>query len=455
MRTTRTWKQLLAAVVLVAGCGGGGGGSPAGQTTTPEPKGTGQRVETTVPSTPPDPAAEATAASSASAAAPRDNAWDAAVQAFADSDKAGWTADRCETVAQKFIDAGKNQRAEAFFNAGVAMAKCNRTADAERHYKKALDLKPNHAPSLGALGEIALRAGKTAEARDLFKRAADPNNDVNTEVTAARTNLAWLLYQDLRRTSVAAQRAQLEAEAIGHLQRALAIDNDNVVAYTVMALLYMEGAERNRNRLDVAQLLLDEGKKRNDRYAPLWNAYGILKMKRNNVAKALEDFRRAVELDPNLAEARMNVGQITLSSRNYVEAEKQFTEVLKLQKNSYEAKLGLGVALRGQATVLRAQGKTAEFAQKIQDAESAYKEAMALDRNRGDAYYNLGLLYKDYRTNEEDQSKNIAQYKVARQYFQDYLARADKADEKRAEAQGHIQDCDKYVDILTKAMASK
>jgi len=151
----------------------------------------------------------------------------------------------------------------------------------------------------------------------------------------------------------------------------------------------------------------------------------------------------------------MNVGQITLSSRNYVEAEKQFTEVLKLQKGNYDAKLGQGVALRGQATVLRAQGKAAEFGQKIGEAEQAYKDAMALDRNRPDAYYNLGLLYKDYRTNEEDQARNIAQYKVARQYFQDYLARADKADEKRAEAQGHIQDCDKYVDILTKAMASK
>jgi tetratricopeptide (TPR) repeat protein len=448
-----TWRQLLGAAALAAAACGGGG-APAAQTTTPQqPAGTGQRVETTVPSTP-DPAADPTAAPSAPPpAVERDSGWESAVQAFADADKAGWTADRCESVAQKFIDAGKNRRAEAYSNAGVAMAKCNRNPDAERHYRKALDMKPNHAPSLAGLGEIALRAGKVAEARDLFKRAAD--NDVGLEVTAARTNLAWLLYQDLRRTSVASQRAQLEADAIGHLQRALAIDNDNIVAYTVMALLYMEGSEKNRNRLDVAQLLLDEGKKRNDRYAPLWNAYGILKMKRNNVAKALEDFRRAVDLDPNLAETRMNVGQITLSSRNYVEAEKQFSEVLKLQKNNYDARLGLGVALRGQATVLRAQGKTAEFTQKIAESEQAYKDAMALDRNRPDAYYNIGLLYKDYKTNEEDQAKNIAQYKVARQFFQDYLARTDKGDEKRQEAQGHIQDCDKYVDILTKAMASK
>jgi tetratricopeptide (TPR) repeat protein len=126
-----------------------------------------------------------------------------------------------------------------------------------------------------------------------------------------------------------------------------------------------------------------------------------------------------------------------------------------MERNNYEALIGLGIALRGQATVARAAGKSGDFDAKIKDAEDTYNKAMTLDRNRPDSYYNLGLLYKDYKTNSEDQSRNIAQYRRAKQYFQDYLARADKSEEKRDDAQGHIQDCDKYVDILTKAMASK
>ena len=448
-------KTFLVVAAFAAGCGGGaaaGGGQPTagGPAKSPAAQPAGP-AEQSVAAGNPDPAAGP--APAAAPAAPRDTQWDAAVTYFAESEKAGWNGDRCDDAAEKFVAAGKGKRADAFFNAGVAYQKCSKLADAERHYKQALAVDANYAPALASLGELAFRAGRRDEAVQLWKQAVD--KDGRLEVTAARVNLAALAYQQIRATSVAATRAQLEKDAIGHLQRTLAIDNDNIVAYTLMALIYMEGAERNRNRLDVAELLISEGKKRNDRYAPLWNASGILKMKRGNVAKALEDFRQAVQLDPKLAEARMNVGQIVLSSRNYDDAENQFREVLAMERNNYEALIGLGIALRGQATVARAAGKSGDFDAKIKDAEDTYNKAMTLDRNRPDSYYNLGLLYKDYKTNSEDQSRNIAQYRRAKQYFQDYLARADKSEEKRDDAQGHIQDCDKYVDILTKAMASK
>ena len=34
-------------------------------------------------------------------------------------------------------------------------------------------------------------------------------------------------------------------------------------AYTVYGLIYMEGRQKNRNRLDLAKLLLEEGEKKN------------------------------------------------------------------------------------------------------------------------------------------------------------------------------------------------
>jgi tetratricopeptide (TPR) repeat protein len=400
----------------------------------------------------PAPAAAAPEAAPAAPAAPQGprqpkDDWEAAVFYFNDADAAGWTNDKCQTAADKFQSAGKGKRAEGFFNAGVSLQRCGKTGDAEKLYRKALEIDPNNGPSLANLGQLAWAAGKTQDAQNYFDQAVkkDP-----LQVSAAYNNLAWIEYQQLRQTTVPATRQQLEADALGKLQRALAIDNDSVAAYTVMALIYMEGADKNRNRLDLADLLLTEGKKRSEKYAPLWNAMGLLQMRRNNVAKALEDFRQAVTLDPSMAEARMNVGQIVLSSRNYDEAETQFREVLKLRKNDYAALVGLGVALRGQATVLRSAGQADRFAKKIDDSESMYKAAMDADKNRADAYYNLGLLYKDYRTNDADQSKNIAQYRKAKGYFQDYLSRADKDDPKRAEATGHMQDCDKYVDILSK-----
>jgi tetratricopeptide (TPR) repeat protein len=429
--------NLIAAIVL--GLSGAASGNPKKPPTQPKPAAPKDAKP-----------ADAEAPAAAPQRKPKDD-FEAAVFFFQDTDRTGWSNEKCETAADKFLSAGKGKRAEAFFNAGVSVQRCGKYGDAEKYYRKALEVTPNHAPALAGLGELAMRNGKIQEAQDLFERAI--KNDTNREASAAFTNLGWLEYQQMRQTTVAATRQQLEATALGNLQRALAIDNDNVMAYTVMALIYMEGADKNRNRLDLADLLITEGKKRNDRSASLWNASGLLKMKRNNVAKALEDFRQAVAIDPKMAEARMNIGQIVLSSRNYDEAETQFRAVLSLRKNDYAALIGLGVALRGQATVLRSGGQGDKFGKKIDEAEETYRQAMEVDKNRGDAYYNLGLLYKDYRTNDADQSKNIGQYKKARQFFQDYMARADKADPKREDAQGHIQDCDKYVEILSQAMS--
>ncbi len=379
--------------------------------------------------------------------------FDEAVTFFQENDKGAWTKSKCDAVASRFQDVGGGKIAEAYFNAGVAYQKCSEWDDAQKMYDKALAINPNHGPSLGNLGEIAYRKGDRVKAQDLFDKAV--HNDAHQQVSAARCNLAWLQYYQLRGATDQVERDKIEGDAIHNLQAALAIDNDNVVAYVVMALIYMEGAEKNRNRLDFAQLLLDEGKKRNEKFAPLWNASGILKMKKGNVGRALEDFRQAATLDPSYVEAHMNVGQIELSSRNYPEAEAQFRKVIELQPARYDALVGLGVALRGEATVLRAAGNNADFGKKIDEAEGSYSQALKADGKRGDAYYDLGLLYKDYRTNDADLSKNVAQYQKAKQYFQDYLSRAMPDDTKRLDAQGHIQDCDKYVEAINNSMKSQ
>ena len=60
-----------------------------------------------------------------------------------------------------------------------------------------------------------------------------------------------------------------EEDARIHLSNALGVDSESVYAYTMYGLIYMEGWKSNKNRLDLAKLLLDEGKKRNDKFAPL------------------------------------------------------------------------------------------------------------------------------------------------------------------------------------------
>jgi tetratricopeptide (TPR) repeat protein len=195
----------------------------------------------------------------------------------------------------------------------------------------------------------------------------------------------------------------------------------------------MEGWQTNKNRLDLARLLLDEAAKRNEKYAPLQNAYGLLYMRRASINQALAAFNAAVELDPKFVEARMNVGQVTLGFRKYDTARDMFSKAIELSPKNYDAYIGLGIALRG--------------LKDLDGAEAQYKKAIDVDPRRGDAYYNLAILYKEFRSSKED---FIASYKKAKEYFQQFLTmQADQADKNEAKEQ--IAMIDKTVQNFMKA----
>src|SRR5262249_55718703 len=158
------------------------------------------------------------------------------------------------------------------------------------------------------------------------------------------------------------------------------VQNDNLKAYVLYGMLYMEGHDRNKNRLDLAKLLLDQGAKLNAKYAPLEHAYGLYYLYKNQLTEALQHFQNAVAIDDNFAEAHMNVGLITLGFRKYDVAKGEFQKVLGLAGNekNYDAEIGLGVAERGLGN--------------LDDAEKDYKTAQGWDSKRGDAYFNLGVL---------------------------------------------------------------
>jgi tetratricopeptide (TPR) repeat protein len=382
-----------------------------------------------------------------------------AVKYFQDAAKDGWTNDECTSAAKKFMDVASehDKMVEAYYNAGVSYQMCNDMTHAREQYEKALKINPSHAPSLANIGEIVLRGNDTEKAKSYFEAAVK----ADAQITAARNNLAWLLYEKLRLTDARKDDdgfKKIETEALGHLQRVLAVDNDNVVAYTIMALIFMEGSEKNKNRLDVANLLLERGKEKKEDYAPLHNAKGLLALRKADIAKALKGFERAAELDKKMLEPRINLAQIVLSFRKYDDAEKYFREVLALNpapETKYDATVGLGVALRGQGSVLRSKGDLTGGDAKIAEAEKQYKAAIALDGKRGDAYFNMGLLWNDYKTNNDKLEKNKEAYLQAKKYFQDFVSKNDGTADTLAEAKDRIEDCDKYVKILDQAIAAQ
>ena len=61
----------------------------------------------------------------------------AAVAAFRDAEKLGWTEDRCVAIGEKFADIGRSgeKMVEAWFDAGVSYQKCGDGKKAEGFYK--------------------------------------------------------------------------------------------------------------------------------------------------------------------------------------------------------------------------------------------------------------------------------------------------------------------------------
>src|SRR6185369_15055475 len=136
----------------------------------------------------------------------------------------------------------------------------------------------------------------------------------------------------------------LYKEAVSKLRRALAIDNDSIAAYALLAQIYYTTAENDKSKLDLAALVCKQAKETNDKFAPIYNTLGLINLKKRNVSGALKEFEQAVALDPKFVEAHLNIGAIGLSSRQYEKAEKSFQVVLTLQPNNFDAAIGMGVA---------------------------------------------------------------------------------------------------------------
>jgi tetratricopeptide (TPR) repeat protein len=369
--------------------------------------------------------------------------FEAAAKAFADYEKGGWNESACRGSADKFAAVVREHRlVEAQYMVGRSYHACGMAKDAEAAYQAALQINKNHAPSISNIGELYWQAGKKEDAKKWWETAvkADP------KIIAARANLAMLMIEQLRVTKSGDGWKNIEKQARDHLSSVLAVDNDHQKAYVLYGMLYMEGWQKNKNRLDLAKLLLDEGAKKGEKYAPLQHAYGLYYLAKNNLTEALSRFQQAVELDPKFAEARMNVGLITLGFRKYDVAKDQFSQVLQLQNGkNYDALIGLGIAQRGLSD--------------FDGAEGTYNKAKELEPKRGEAYFNLGVLYKDFRAAKEaDLKASQNAYRKARDYFRDYLQKEGGSDDDRDEAKANISDCDKVIkqlDDFIKAQANQ
>ncbi|MBV8762942.1 MAG: tetratricopeptide repeat protein [Deltaproteobacteria bacterium] len=436
---------LSASLLALVACGGGsksGGGGATGPKPPPPPSiGTHQDIATPGKGgTPAAPKVEVSKDAKAD--------YKAAMDGFMANEKGGWNEGACRGSADKFSAVAREHKlVEAQFMVGLSLQRCGLDKDAESAYTEASHMKGDPAKvamAVSSLGEIYYKRGQVDAAKQYWDTALKATG----KLVGAHINEATMDLEQMRKigNSKDATWKKLEEDAKFHLSSALGVDTDSVDAYTDFGLVWMEGWQQNKNRLDLAKTLLDEAKKRNEKYAPLQNAYGLYWMHKGSLNQALQAFTAAVEADPKFVEARINAGQLTLNFRKYDTAKEMFSKALEIAPKSYDATIGLGVALRG--------------LNDFDGAEAQYNKAKGLDPRRGDAYFNLGVLYKDFRAtkvNDPDPIKALRgsqdMYRKARDFFAQVQDKeADPSD--KAEAKNNIGDCDKVIKQLDGAITS-
>jgi tetratricopeptide (TPR) repeat protein len=388
----RNHSVALIALGLIAGCGGGGEvstGKPSGIPSADVARTAGGEAIKT---------ADGSAVSKKA-----HNKWESAVAEFEANEKNGWTSSECSGVAKSFERVAEAQSggfAEAYYMAGLALSRCGDDG-AYKHYEQALKIDPKFCKARVAMGLRDLEGGRVSQAKSTFERsiADDP------QCTSGYANLAIV------------QRAQGQNdEALKNLRRALAIESDYLSAFNQMALLhYDRGRAGKPAELDLAEVVCRQAQMLDADYAPIYNTWGLIKVYKGDVISALRYFQKAITLEPDLFEAQMNFGAVTISFRGYEDGKEAFERAVALRPDSYDAVIGLGTALRGLG--------------RFSEAQAQYERAREIDTGRPEAYFNLGVLYQDYM------SGSVSDLKKAKSYFGEFLQRAGSSSEFRASVQ--------------------
>jgi Tfp pilus assembly protein PilF len=392
----------------------------------------------------------------------------------------------CAAIASAFGSLASDHPSliEARHNQAAVMYECGQQTEAMRIWEQLANSPKPYAAALAQLGYMSWQQGDPARAEALFMRSVEADKQLGS--VSARLNLAQILRDKARRASSAEEKSRYYREAVDHLRTVLAVDGNNMAAYASLCYLYYDREpplyemarlvgtqaiwraeeiatgkysgqrddlvedERNRpaagrrgarGRRAAEEDANPRGRElavKGTGYTPemkkalgmVYNTMGLVSLKRKEVSDAIAYFRKAVDMDSDLHEARMNLAALSLNYRNYATAEENFRAVLSAQPNNYDAAIGLGVALRGN--------------RKFDEAEQQYLAAQKLDPQSGDSYFNLGLLYQEYKGIDRP---NLLK---AQQYYRDYLGRS-RSGVKRRDAEKRIKDIDDTIAALEEA----
>jgi Tfp pilus assembly protein PilF len=283
------------------------------------------------------------------------------MQAFQSGDLEG-----AKAQFQKAIDADSNAY-QAHYSLGVVRERLNETSGALSSYSRASTIVRDYEPAIAAYGTLLARTGRTSEAETYLeeRQGAMPRS---AAVTAALAEV-----KSIRGDSAAAQRLAQDSlkKNPDYRPAMVTIARDHyrtrrldLSLYTLKAILDGYGPEnppRDKNNAE-ARLIR-----------------GLIYKEQGQRGPAITELKQALDLRPDLVEARVHLATYTLEAGNAGEAVQLLERALRYDRGHVLARLNLGDAYR-------LQGKTAE-------AKRELDWVATKDPQLAQVHYNLGLLY--------------------------------------------------------------
>lgn len=348
----------------------------------------------------------------------------------------------CDELEAAFLslhDPREPSTAAGPFDAGVIRERCGQPERAAELFRMAIATDPEHAGAHNNLGILHWQAGEHEQAFASFERAvkADPT------LPMARNNLS----EALRERYVRKGGADDFAKAEHTLRNALAVDSDSAIAHENLARLYYDrGRSHDRSYLLLAGLVITRGLRvledQGRDSAELHNLRGLLLMEEGNPVLALRSFEKAATVDPDHAQAHLNIAMIALRFRDFDTADTSLEVARKNPRfrDDMEVLLATAVARRG----LR----------RYDDAREVLLQAQEIHGKDPRPLYNLGILLQEH-IGPEESTKVGTDGEVtfddgpmldARQYFERFARTAgDRYPEEAADARARMASIDQFL----------
>ncbi|HEY4106843.1 MAG TPA: tetratricopeptide repeat protein [Polyangiaceae bacterium] len=256
---------------------------------------------------------------------------------------------------------------QAFYSLGVVKERLNETSSALTSYRQATTVVPDYEPAIVAYSVLLARTGKPDDALDfLNQRQAQMNK--SAAVTAAMAEV-----KSIQGNSGEAQRLA---------QAALKLNPDYRPAMITLARDHY----RSR-RLDLALYALkgildgygDENPPRDKNNAEAHLLRGLIYKEQGLRGAAIQELQKALDLRPDLVEARVQLSSYYLEAGNAADAQKMLEPALKYDSDNVIAHLNLGDAYR-------LLGRPADSKRELEWVKSR-------DSSIAQVHYDLGLLY--------------------------------------------------------------